>query len=131
MSAPTQTTVRRLRSSLRNYNNCLKQEYFGQVNIYAEDALQCIGDTFVGEYVSMDGQEKFEVRAELVKVYYIFTDEFLKALNWRICQQIHPLTLGEACGFDNHSLKKFIFSFGVFNYKAVGIYIFKNLNYSK
>ena len=132
MSAPTIPTVRQFRNALRNYNDCLKQEYFGQVNVWADNYYELLGAQFEGKYTSTYGTETFPVHADFVGIWLVPTDEFIQALDYpRFCDFCPPHTLRDMCGFDDETIRKFIFSFGLFNYKSVGIYIFKNLNYSK
>lgn len=126
MSTPTLSLPIRRITKLNNFNNVLNQEYFGQVDKWTKNWQNLIGEETIVDHPDVEA----ETKCRLIKICLFQFGELKEfdGLGIFINQDLvlNPRTL---CGFDEKTYNDLHFLRGYDYEEAIGLYIFKNLNF--
>jgi len=111
---------------LRNYNNCLIQQYFGQVAELTTNGVDLIGTISMVEHVDIG---PINMCVKLLSIIPIRACELENKDQAIYINTENVIKIHDLCGFDAKNLPLFQYYTGLKGNKTVGLYIFKNLNY--
>jgi len=113
---------------LKNYNNVLTKEFFGNIDKYANNWQQSIGSIY--EVKHHDFKESIKV--EFVGMFLVVGTDIEKEMDYPIFSSCcPPTTIRQLCGFDDETFYQWRLSCECSTKGGCGLYVFKNLNYNK
>lgn len=118
--------IQTISNNIRNYNDILSNQYFGQVSDFPDNWQNAIGK----EKYIINPDTKIALHCKLITIVQLYGSELQNFEHAIFINMDNILTIQQLCGFDEKNFRQFQFTSGHSGKKIVGLYIFKNLNYS-
>lgn len=110
---------------MKNPNNVLINEYFGQLETYQHNWWEYVGNRYIVEHKEVGIPLLVELKGVIVEEVAELK-QMLDVVNFT--DFMPPFTLRELLGMDEHDIDRWKIN-TMHKSNAIGIYIFKNVNY--